>query len=278
MGSLNRLTQRSRPNEEPWPELERRNFRIEKAERIFEFAEIQPTEPSNVLVLHFPGFGMDGIADAESIHVSMGQKYHTLALKGYGHIYSRDALVEAISSAIQITGQGKKVVLQGNSFGATIIYDLVSDQKTRDFLERNNIVGAILETPVLDRMHLAAKLKNLPDAMLVWGAQQIAQIRSGPIGRGKELDKHMLQEALRVKSGGKIEIPIHVIFAQNESLANNEQTLVTLQKQAEKMSIDTVSSSPSNGHVIANYEAMRESEIAIVDRFCGRGEASTTTT
>ena len=129
---------------------QRRTFSIEIKGQKFNFFEIQSAEPSDTLLAHLPGFGEDAEQYAEPMHISMGKSYCTLALKGYGETYSRESLAEALGQAIALSGK-QNTILHGDSFGAGVVYDLISDPAGREFLTRNNVRGAILEPQFLDK-------------------------------------------------------------------------------------------------------------------------------
>ncbi len=278
MGSLNwSKRESSHIDEEPWYDLKKETFEVEGGGKQFKFVEIQPTEPSNVLIVHFPGLGKDGEKEAEAAHIGMGQRYSTMALKSYGREHSRDILVSAIKTAIGMRGAGKKIVLHGGSLGAAVVYDFIGDVQNHEFLRGNNVVGAILETPVLDREHLSPLLRKLPNSMLTSGATGFVRSGNGMEDKGEKIDVDILKEALREKTVGKfIEIPTHVIFAERDSLADNDKTLATLRAQAKMLTHDSAESKASRGraaHMFADSMKVERAEVAVVERFCGRGQA-----
>jgi pimeloyl-ACP methyl ester carboxylesterase len=260
-----------------------RRFEIEIRGQKFGFFEIQSVGPSNTLLVYFPGFGEDAEQYVKPMHVLMGKSYCTLALKGYGEAYSRESLVEALGQAIQLSGK-QNTILQGNSFGAAVVYDLVSDPAGREFLKRNNVVGAILETPVLDKEHLHSRARLIPDNILTRGALLLDSMRSlnsmrslrslapaqGSVELSHSQKKSMIREALREKTADRqIEVPVHVVFTQNENLSDNGKIIQTLQSQAKKISSSTVMSADDNGHHVADdqYEYMWREEKKVIDGF-----------
>lgn len=259
------------------PGEQKRSFSIEVRGQKFDFLEIASAESSSTLLLHLPGFGEDAEQYAEPMHILMGKSYCTLALKGYGEAYSKESLVEALEQAIQLSGK-QNTVLHGDSFGAAVVYDLISDPVGGEFLKRNNVVGAILETPFLDKEHLRAGARSIPDNILLRGSMLFDQVRGlrslapqqGLVELSRFQKKSMLSEALRKKTAErKIEVPVHVVFSQNESLSDNGKIIQTLQSQAKEISSSVVMSANDNGHHIASdaYENMWRNEKEAADDF-----------
>jgi hypothetical protein len=254
-----------------------RSFEIEFEGQKFKFLEIQSAGSSDTLLVHLPGFGEDAEQYIVPMNILMGKSYCVLALKGYGETYSKESLMGALGQAIQLSGK-QNTILHGDSFGAGVVYDLISDPDTGEFLKRNNVVGAILETPFLDKGHLHSKARLLPDKILLKGSMLFDKMRNlkslapqqGIVELSTSQKKSMLGEALREKTTNKkIEVPVHVVFAEKESLSDNEKIMETLQSQAEKISSNTVMSAEDNGHHIENnaYESMWQEEKKVIDGF-----------
>jgi hypothetical protein len=256
-----------------------RRFSIEANGQTFDFIEIQSAEPSDTLLLHFPGFGEDAEQYANSMHFNMQKSFCTVALKGYGEIYSRTALVEALKQIIQSSGK-HNIVFHGDSFGAGILYDLISDPINNSFITDNNIRGAILEAPFLDKRHLQSRTRMVPDAVIIRGGLLYDRIRNlnsltpkreGLIELTPLQKKTVISEALRDKTTDKlIEIPIHVVFAQNEDLSDNQKIMATLKSQGKEISFSTVKSADDKiGHHIADneYDQMWRKEKEAIEGF-----------
>jgi hypothetical protein len=260
------------------PDKQKKEFEVESGGQKFDFIELQSAEPSNVLVLHFPGFAVDAEQYAESMHGSMEKSFCTIALKSYGEAYSRESIVEALGRAIQVSGK-QNVILHGNSFGAAVVYDLISDPNGREFLRGNNVVGAVLETPVLDKEHLQSRIRLVPDRILVVGALGLDTIRDlrsfgpailGLVKLSRSQKKSILLEALREKTAGReIDVPIHVVFTKNENISDNRKIMETLQSQAKEISSNTVMSADDMGHHVADdsYGDMWRSEEKAIEGF-----------
>ena len=211
------------------------------------------------------------------MHSVMGKSYCVLGLKGYGEAYSRESLMGALGQAIQSSGK-QNTILHGDSFGAGVVYDLISDSTAREFLQRSNVVGAILETPFLDKEHLKSKARLLPNSILLRGSMLFDKVRNlkslAPQQDLVELSssqkKSILIEALREKTTNKkIGVPVHLVFAENESLSDNKKILETLQSQAGKISFSTVMSEDDNGHHVKSneYENMWRREKEVIEGF-----------
>ena len=229
------------------------------------------------MLIHLPGFGEDAEQYAEPMHVLMEKSYRTVALKRYGEVFSRELLVEALGQVIQSSGK-QNTVFHGDSFGAAVVYDLISNPADREFLKRNNVVGAILEAPFLDKNHLKGKARLIPDEVLIRGSMLFDKVRNlrslTPRQDMVELSpsekKSIIREALREKKGErKIEVPIHVVFVEDESLSDNEKIMKTLQSQGQEVSSITVMSADDNRHHIADgqYEDMWREEKEAIDVF-----------
>ena len=264
-----------------------RRFAIEVRGSTFKFLELKAGKPSDVLLVHFPGFREDGPHYAVSMHRELGQVHDTLALDGYGETFSRELLVEALSRAIQQTGK-QKIILHGTSFGSSVVYDLISDPVAKDFLKSAHVFGAILETPFLDKQHLKSRTRLLPDRSFMRGAEMLDRIignarslgsqQEGSVDLPKSQQRSLLQEAIREKTveGRTITIPIHVVLAENENLSDNAKIIKTLESQATEISTSTVKSAEESGHRIADeeYEPMWKKERAFMDRLEGKVKAS----
>ena len=142
---------------EPRIELSKRFLNIESNGGTYQFLEILPETPSDTLILSFPGFAVDGAEECEADHIGREQRYVTVGLRAYGDIYSRDALLNAVSSIIKSIGQEKKVILHGTSFGGGVVYDFISDPNNRDFLRRNKIVIITSMYPIITTIILCYK-------------------------------------------------------------------------------------------------------------------------
>ena len=256
---------------------QRRDFEIEIKGQRFGFSEIQPAHPSDTLLVHLPGFGEDTKQYIEPMHNVMGKSHCTLALNGYGETYSKEQLISALEQAIQKSGK-QHVILHGSSFGAGVAYDLIS---TGEFVTRNKIVGAILETPFIDKKHLKSRVRSLPDSVLLRGSilfekvrnlKSLAPSQEGLLALTSAQKRSIITEALREKtnnSGQKVTTPIHLIFVENESISDNEGIVETLQSQAESISFSTFPSADDNGHHIKQdaYEHMWLEEKRVKDEF-----------
>jgi hypothetical protein len=229
---------------------------------------------ATTLLVHFPGLGANAESYAKSVHDAMGRTYDTLSFLRYGETYAREALMGAIEQAIQSSDKDH-TVLHGGSFGAAVIYDLISDPACREFLKRNNVIGAILETPILDKKHLRSAASKMPDRALINAAVLMNSARSGNLGRELvELSsgerRSILQEALREKTENrKIETPVYAVFSENDNLGDNLKIRDTLQSQAEKMDSMAVASSDKMGHHVADdqYWPMWQKEKEVVRQF-----------
>jgi len=255
-----------------------RSFTIEVRGQKFDFLEIQSAEPSDTLLAHLPGFGEDVELYAEPMHILMGKSYCTLALKGYGETYSRESLAEALGQAIALSGK-PNTILHGDSFGASVVYDLISDPAGREFLTRNNVRGAVLEAPFLDKEHLRSGARAIPDTILLRGSLMFDRIRGlkslapkqeGLVKLSPSEKKSILSEALREKTTEKsINVPVHIVLVQNESLSDNRKIMETIRRQTKNVSSSTVMSAGDNGHHIADneYEPMWKKEKEAIDSF-----------
>ncbi|MFA6520671.1 MAG: alpha/beta hydrolase [Candidatus Paceibacterota bacterium] len=257
-----------------------RRFSVEVKGHKFDFIEFHSAEPSDTLILHFPGFGEDAEQYAESMNTLMGESYYTLALEGYGEKFSGEYLIEALEQALTLSGK-HRVVFHGISFGAGVAYDLISNPVVRDFLKRNNVVGAILEAPVLDNRHLRRALRIAGEKTLMRAGMLFDKMRDlkslapkkGLVKLSHSQKESMLSEALREKTTDrKIELPVYVVFSKDESISDNEKIRETLESQAKNMSFSIVASAEDNGHHIADdkYESMWKAEKEIIDGFVER--------
>ena len=158
------------------------------------------------------------------------------------------------------------------------MYDLIGDPDGRVFLKENNVAGAVLEAPFLDKDHLRSNARSIPDNILIRGGllfDKVRNLNSLNPGRGlvqlsRAQKKNVLREALREKTTEKkIEIPIYVVLAENESLSDNEKIMETLKDQAMEMASTFVASADDNGHHIADntYENMWGKEREAIEGF-----------
>ncbi len=258
------------PDAEQVPESLKQRFEIEVGREKFEFTLLPSIKPSDTLLFHFPGFMVDGEEYVEPMHYEMDQRFNTLTFKGYGEHYTKESLVQAIEQALQ-SEHMKNVVLHGSSFGSSVVYDLITDPQYQEFIEKNGIVGAILETPVLGKDHINRKFRILPTNVLIAGAVRLAESRKE---NPRTLDVARFAEMLREKTEDKkISIPLHVVFAEHDTLLDNEKTMATLQQQAVDITSQVVESAKGNrGHQVADYEDMWHSEKEVVLNFVTRAE------
>lgn len=262
------------------PDAQKRTIEVKIGDKEFEFVEFQSREPSNTAIVHFPAFAIDGEKDAENLHYVMEQRYATLALKDYGEEYSHDALKKALEKAVRESGKSN-VVLHGASFGAGVIYDLISDASDPDFAEANNIRGAILETPALGKSHFNKRIRSVPDSILISGGRKFSKAvshLSGPDSAvagyrepGREMNQNMIAELFREKTAGrKIHIPIHVVFAEHDHLVDNDEVLKTVRSQSSEVSFQTVPSTAKSLRHQIDYENTWKQERAVIEGFVGR--------
>lgn len=269
--------------QESQPDKPMRRFKIEFKGQKFDFVELESSEPSTTLLVHYPGFAEDAEQYAEYMHYSMGKSLCVLTLKGYGEVFSKESVMAVMEKAIQLISK-RSVIFQGDSFGAAVVYDLISDPANTEFLKRNNVVSAILETPFLDKEHLQSRARLIPDKILMRASMLFDKMRSGRVlksasGSGKrsglvELSdsqkKSMLIEALREKTAErKIEMPVHVVFSQGESISDNNKITKTLQSQTKEISFSTFKSADDSSHNIADnaLENMWGEEKKVIDGF-----------
>ena len=255
---------------EPVHKFEKQRFHIRGGDRDFELVEIKSPEFSDALLMCFPGFRIDGEKETEHVHAGMNRQYDTASIRGYGEMYSRDAVFAAITNAIQNIGPGRQVVLHGTSFGAGVIYDFITDPHNRDVL-RQYVAGVILETPVLDKRHLSSMLRQRSDVWLTESAHIFGRAFGDVQSHQSSSYDSMIPEALREKTQEKIiTLPLHIVFAENDFLVDNEKTLTTLRQQAEgqEVTTETVPHRKGNRHKIADPAAVRNSEAKAVERFC----------
>jgi|GEM_PF-4624086 len=252
---------------------------IEAEGQTFSFVQMEASTPSNTWVLHLPGFNADGEEYSGSMYKSMDGAYNAIALKTYQEPFAYNNLKKAIEDAIRLSGGGD-IVLHGNSFGSMIVYGLISNPSDQEFLQRNNIKGAILETPVLDKDHLNVKLRNVDDKALLSRANLF--IASGvsklsdnyALGGGavrfqkNELNKQMVAEVLRRKTENSlISTPTYVIFAEDDMLIDNQLIQATLNTQVKNLSTLTIASKGRHRHHAADYDAMWKAEKIMVEKF-----------
>jgi hypothetical protein len=256
-------------------EVQRRTVEVGSGGKKFEFAAFHPERPSETALVLFPALAMDGSQDAEGLYHVLGQKYDTFAFKNYGEEYSRDSVREALFEVMRKVGR-KHVVLHGASFGAGIIYDLISDPATSHDLEQAGVRGAILETPALDKNHFNRRFRSVPDPVLISGGMAMSRAisnvsRPGVAGHrapGQKLTQSEFAALLREKTvGRKVRVPVHVVFAEGDRLVDNRKTLQTLRSQCENISFETVPSTSRSLHHQIDYEAVWRKEPSVIERF-----------
>ena len=250
-------------------EVQKKNFEIEIEKERFDFTLLPSAQPSHTLVIHFPGFTQDGEEYAEPMHYETGQSHTTLTFKEYGENYSKAVLTKAIEQALEVSDMRNQIiVLHGTSFGSSVIYDLISDPEYKEFLDKIGVAGVIMETPVLDKSHLNAKYRSLPDDVLVSGAAKLADL-SAIRRENKPLDEARFTELLREKTiDKKITIPVHVVFAAHDRLVDNRKIADTLRNQSAEFTSQVVPSASSRaGHHVAEYESTWNSEKKVIDDF-----------
>ncbi len=243
---------------------------IEAGGEKFNFLELKPSQPSSILILNFPASTGTSEKYIEYMYASMGKDVSIISLEDYSEKYSRQHLVDAFEKLIMSTGEKQNIVLHGISFGSTVVYDLMSDPTMQDFIKKNNVVGAILETPVLDKNHLISKARFVPDEVIMRGIRLRGKMREFyDLNKSKDTS-HLFQEALRIKTTDRnIELPVHCIFALDEDLSDNEKITQTLQNQTKQVSFGFVRSETDKGHHIANdeYGRMWKEERKIISNF-----------
>ena len=258
------------------PKAQKRIFEVESAGKTFEFVEFIAREPSDTLLLRLPAIGINAEEEAEGVHYSMEQKYNTLTLKEYGDEYSHDALKHAVEKAIRASGK-RHAILHGTSFGAGVIYDLMSDPGDTDFAKSNNIKGAILETPALGKNAFNKRFRTVSDSILIASGVKISRMVSasgagtGTVGYrkpGQELKPNIMAELFRQKTDGrKLHIPLHVVFAEDDHLIDNAKTLEILKSQCTDLSFETVPSTAKSLRHQIDYGRVWKKERAVIDRF-----------
>lgn len=256
----------------PRPEYRGRHFEVEVAGQMFDFIEWESDEPSDTLIVHLPSIRADGEEYTENMHYGMDRKFNALTLRDYGVGYARDRIIQAIGAAIE-RGGARAVVFHGTSFGASVVYDLISDPALQDFLQEHRVAGAILESPILDKNHLNSTFRLLPEAILVKGASRFAEMSAYVEAKVKRVERrdltHLLAEVLREKTTDKrITLPVHAVFTDKESLADPEKTRRTLEAGSNKVSFTVVASaSGRHGHQPQNYLEMWRGEKDVIEQF-----------
>ena len=253
------------------PENKKETFMVEEGGQQFEFTFIPSSTPTELTLLHLPGLraGGGGGNNLIPIQRELDGVTNGLALSYYMEPYSKDNLRGAIQKALEIKAKGP-VIMHGHSYGASLVYDLVSDDRGADFIKTNNIAGVILESPVIDKDNMSPRIRNFPDRIILAMSGALSNFAPPPegIASSKELDRQMMAEVLRLKTkGGKIDISVLVSFAEADKLIDRETSLKTLQELSSSISAQIYPSAQGeHGHQFKDIGDVRSKEREFIEQ------------
>ena len=253
------------------PENKKETFMVEEGGQQFEFTFIPSSTTTELTLLHLPGLraGGGGGNNLIPIQRELDGVTNGLALGYYKEPYSKDNLRGAIQKALEIKAKGP-VIMHGHSYGASLVYDLVSDDHGADFVKTNNIAGVILESPVIDKDNMSPRIRRFPDRIILAMSGALSNFAPPPVGieSSKELDRQMMAEVLRPKTARvKINVPVQVSFAKKDNLVNIETSLNTLQELSSSITVQIYPSAQGeHGHQFENIGDVRSKEREFIEQ------------